>query len=276
MTALFTKNIKKQFMKRKFKPNFQRKDPKEYVCYQCNKKGHFAKNCPNGSGEERQENKVSQENTFSRNKFQKKQALVATWGSDSEEDPETPHSLQDRCLMERSNAGSATSKVASNDLSNSLNDLSKNQLIKIIKELGKENGELQGRITEYEDEVSCFTTENAHWSKKVENLELALTEAKRTNAENKNLHAKSSKICASCKGKSFVNELENRSFWSMLEKIISKLDDLTDSIDDKTVNQTVFVKPRYGLGYYDPSEFDTEEQAEHEKIRVELVEKMRA
>src|ERR1044071_6504815 len=59
----------------------------------------------------------------------------------------------------------------------------------------------------------------------------------------------------------------------MLEKIISKLDDLTDSIDDNTVNQTVFVKPRYGLGYYGPSEFDTEEQAEHEKIRVELAEK---
>ena len=59
----------------------------------------------------------------------------------------------------------------------------------------------------------------------------------------------------------------------MLEKIISKLDDLTDSIDDKTVNQTVFVKPRYGLGYYGPFEFDTEEQAEHKKIRVELAEK---
>src|ERR1044071_8451817 len=54
MTALFTKHIKKQFIKRKFKPNFQKKDLKEYVCYQCNKKGHFAKNCPNGSGEEKQ------------------------------------------------------------------------------------------------------------------------------------------------------------------------------------------------------------------------------
>ena len=56
----------------------------------------------------------------------------------------------------------------------------------------------------------------------------------------------------------------------MLENIISKLDDLSYSIDEKTVNQTVFVKPRYGLGYNGPSEFDSEEQAEHEKIRVEL------
>lgn len=69
MTALFTKHIKKQFIKRKFKPNFQKKDLKEYVCYQCNKKGHFAKNCPNGSEEEKQENEVSQKNMFSKNKF---------------------------------------------------------------------------------------------------------------------------------------------------------------------------------------------------------------
>ena len=120
--------------------------------------------------------------------------------------------------------------------------------------------------------MSCLINENVHWSKKVENLELAATESKRTRTiiENENLHAQSS---TSYKGKSSVNELENKSSWSMLEKIISKLDDLTDSIDDKTVNQTVFVKPQYSLGYYGPSEFDTKEQVEHEKIRVELAEK---
>src|ERR1044071_5428822 len=100
MTALFTKHIKKKFIKRKFKPNFQKKDLKDYVCYQCNKKGHFAKNCPNGSGEEKQENKVTQENTFSRNK--KKKALVAAWGSEFEEEPGSPKG--ERCLMARSNA----------------------------------------------------------------------------------------------------------------------------------------------------------------------------
>ena len=36
------------------------------------------------------------------------------------------------------------------------------------------------------------------------------------------------------------------------------------------MNQTVFVKPRYGLGYNGPSEFDSEEQAENKKYRVEL------
>src|ERR1044071_6149115 len=104
--------------------------------------------------------------------------------------------------------------------------------------------------------MSCLTTENAHWSKKVENLELALTESKRTIAENENLHVEFSKICASCKGKSSVNELENKSSWNMLENIISKLDDLSYSIDEKTGNQTVFVKPRYGLGYNGLSELD--------------------
>lgn len=84
-------------------------------------------------------------------------------------------------------------------------------MIKIIKELGRENGELQERLIEYEEEVSCLTTKNAHWSKKVENLELALTESKRTIAENENLHAESSKFCASCKDKSSANELENKS-----------------------------------------------------------------
>ena len=177
----------------------------------------------------------------------------------------SPNSLGDRCLMARSSAGSTTSEVPSNDLSSSLNDLSKNPLIKIIKEPRKENRELQERIIEYEEEVSCLTTENAHWSKKVENLELALTESKRTIAENEKLHAESSKICASCKGKSSVDKMECKSSWNMLENIISKLDDLSCSIDEKTVNQTVFVRPRYGLGYKGPSEFDFEEHAEHEK-----------
>ena len=112
MIALFTKHIKKQFIKRKFKPNFQKKDLKEYVFYQCNKKGHLAKNCPNGSGEEKKENKVSQENTFSRNKFQKKKALVAAWGSDSEEEPKVLEFSQERYLKANgSSAGSATSEV---------------------------------------------------------------------------------------------------------------------------------------------------------------------
>jgi len=45
---------------------------------------------------------------------------------------------------------------------------------------------------------------------------------------------------------------------------------LSYSIDEKTINHTMFVKPRYGLGYNGPSEFDSKEQAEHEKIHVEL------
>ena len=136
------------------------------MCYQCKEKGHIAKNCPNSSGEEKQENKTSQENTFSKNKFQKKKALVTAWGSDPEEGPDAFESSQGRCLMAgRSSAKSATSEVDSNELFNSLNDLNKDQLIRIIKEFGKENGELQERLTEYKDEFSCLTTENAHWSK---------------------------------------------------------------------------------------------------------------
>ena len=59
---------------------------------------------------------------------------------------------------------------------------------------------------------------------KVEDLELSLSDAKRTIVENEKLHVESSKICAKCKGKSSVDEIECKSSWNMLENIISKLD----------------------------------------------------
>ena len=57
MTALFTKHIKRQFVKRKFKPSLIKRDLKDYVCYSCKEKGHLARNFLNSSGEEKTEAK---------------------------------------------------------------------------------------------------------------------------------------------------------------------------------------------------------------------------
>ena len=57
---------------------------------------------------------------------------------------------------------------------------------------------------------------------------------------------------------------------------MEKLDYITQSINEKTVNQTVFVRQRYGLGYSENQNSEGTCYSEIEKVRRELIEKNKA
>ena len=192
-------------------------------------------------------------------------------------------------------------------------------MIKIIKKLGKETSSLQEKLEEYEDEISCLTTENSVWSRKLEETKKLLfssskkcdscTALEKELAQLKDSTSMSNVSHVSCDNcTALENELAHvKDFASMssvshvscdncimLEKelkhakncqssltpendllveIIDKLDVLTTSINEKTVNQTVFVKQRYGIGYPGKENSKDSCSAENEKLRRELVEK---
>ena len=58
-----------------------------------------------------------------------------------------------------------------------------------------------------------------------------------------------------------------------LQKILDKLDSIQDSINSKTVNQTVFFRQRHGLGFSEGSNSNELKASEAEKLRRELIEK---
>ena len=62
-------------------------------------------------------------------------------------------------------------------------------------------------------------------------------------------------ICPDCKGKAKVNESSLEV--TTLDQIMTKLDSIYDSIEAKSVPQTVFVKARPGLGYNESDENTT-------------------
>ena len=54
---------------------------------------------------------------------------------------------------------------------------------------------------------------------------------------------------------------------------MDKLDCIQDSINVKTVNQTVFFRQRHGLEFSEKSSSNVPESSEAEKLRRELIEK---
>ena len=54
---------------------------------------------------------------------------------------------------------------------------------------------------------------------------------------------------------------------------MDKLDCIQDSINAKTVNQTVFVRQRHGLGFSEEGNSNVLDSSEAEKLRRELIEK---
>ena len=63
-TAFFTKAFKQIFNKGKLQGNAPRRELKDVVCFNCNEKGHFARNCTKSKTEKSAE---------------KQKALVAAW-----------------------------------------------------------------------------------------------------------------------------------------------------------------------------------------------------
>ena len=285
MTVLFTKHIKRQFTKRRFKPSFVKKDPKDMTCFSCNQKGHMARNCPNASDDEKAEGREHKESKFSRNKFdKKKKALVAAWGSGSESEGDADGNTQShgRCLMAKettsespkgTSSESSPEVVIGSKLLKKLHASDKQTLINIITEYVETTESQLVKIEDFEDTISCMVEENILWANKVERLETELVEAKNSLKETEDIHAQCSKLCTSCKGKSILEDFEPQSTQNMLDNILCKIDDLTFAINDKTVNQTVFVRPRYGLGYRGPVEEESEEQVEFNKIRDEMAQR---
>jgi len=111
------------------------------------------------------------------------------------------------------------------------------------------------------------------WADKVKKLEHELAMTKEALKETEDNNAQSSKLCTSCKGKSIFEDSESKFSQNMLDNILTKIEDLTDAINDKTVNQTVFVRPRHGLGYRGPIDEESEEQVEFNKIRDEMAQR---
>ena len=253
MTALFAKHIKRNFNKGKFRKSFQKKDVKDYSCFNCNEKGHLAKSCPKASSSPKNEGQ-----------HYKKKALIAAWGDESDEELDLNKFQEGACLMAiGDNADSDNSEVSLDDFLSSLSDCSHKQLIKVIKILGKENSTLQEKLTDNEDLFACITAENQVWSKKFEESEKELLHVKDTLAEYELLHAKAFKeLWGDAKLESIMSNLpinanlpESAHFdpeeyaQVSLQKIMDKLDCIQDSINAKTINQTVFLGKGMALDF---------------------------
>ena len=124
-----------------------------------------------------------------------------------------------------------------------------------------------------------MNVENSVWYKKLVVSENALKETRNQLALAKSMHDNSSRICDKCASGSSGNvnviSPENMSQVS-LQAIMEKLGCITQSINEKTVNQTVFVKQRYGLGYSENQDSEGTCSFKSEKVRRELAEKNEA
>ena len=135
-----------------------------------------------------------------------------------------------------------------------LNLLKKADLILMVNGLIDDNNILNGQVDELEKENSDLLSESKALSEK--------------------LHAKKVTpvitLCKNFKGKDTKTTSDNM-MTTKLDLILDKLDTLTKSINEKTVNQTVFVKARPGLGYEDGPNTVT---SASDKLAKELTEKI--
>ena len=166
-------------------------------------------------------------------------------------------------------ASSEGSEVSSSNIFEALRSCEQDQLIKIIKRLSKENSTLQDKIDEQEEEISCLGTETSIWYKKLKESENALKETRNQLSLFESMYSNSSRMCDRCtsgsSGNVNVSSPESISQVS-LQAIMEKLDCISQSINEKTVNQTVFVRQRYGLGYSGNQDLEGTCSSETEKV----------
>src|SRR6185295_5117942 len=143
--------------------------------------------------------------------------------------------------------------------------LGKDDLITMIKGLLEDNELLEKQAMEYDEEVKDLRNESEDLSNRLADKEKALKRAMETTLV--------TKACEGCKGKQpTVASVSNESPTDSkhyFELLLSKITYLTDLIDEKTVNQTVFVKERFGLGY-NPDGDNAEGNEPHVKLNQEL------
>ena len=126
------------------------KNAKDVICYHCQRKGHFARNCfKKNAGEAPTPAK------------EKKEAMIAAWG-ESDSDGECSFPSKDICLMVA--GGSSDGEVTDFELDSILHSRTKEQLIKAIKSLEEENGNLNLLLEEKNETIPNLVDDNKLWA----------------------------------------------------------------------------------------------------------------
>ena len=221
------------------------RDLSTYVCYNCQQKGHLAKTCTNPKVEPAAENK----------------ALFSSWGEDNDES-DLCENLRGICFMAHEETLQQVNTPA--EFFSHLHVLKKEDLIDMIKELMEDNSVVEKESTEYATEIRELRSENLDLSTRLADKEQNLQKLKGMILKTKS--------CEGCKGKQpqgTVSSNFQATTESSLAMIMDKLEKLATSIDEKTVNQTVFVKARPGLGFSE----DASTLSPQDKLNMELTEK---
>jgi hypothetical protein len=202
--AMMTKMVRKFLKSKNSKQGTTpNKDYRDYTCYNCQEKGHLAKTCTKPKVDPPASNT--------------KRAFVTTWG-DSDEDSEDP---KGKCLMTKPDEESEEAVEVS---SIKLNILPKADLIIMVNGLIDDNNVLTGHLEDLEKENSDLLDESKELSKRLHAKEVAPITAN----------------CSQCKGKHIKSTSDNMTN-SKIDLILDKLSILIKSINEKTVNQTVFL-----------------------------------
>ena len=148
---LISKAMKRLWTRNKAspKPSKSGRDMKEVVCYHCQGKGHYAKQCPKKRTEEGSK------------------SMVATW--DVSNDEEDSSQSDDVCLMAKESISS--SEVNDSDFSSLLAKKTREQLVSIIEKLGTQVTELNEKLEEKDETIANLIDDNKVWSDKAIELE---------------------------------------------------------------------------------------------------------
>src|ERR1044071_7545151 len=248
--ALMTKVVKKFFKNKNSRlASTSKRELKDYTCYNCQEKGYIAKKCTNPKVEQPE-----------------KKALVssAAWGDD--DDTSTFHEgFKGLCLMAKPEDTTDIQVAPTSSFLQKLAILGKDDLIIMIKGLLEDNEFLEKQATEYDTEVKDLRDECEDLSNRLAEKGKALKRAIETTLV--------TKACEGCKGKqpsiASVSDESPINSKHSLDLILTKITNLTELIDKKMVNQTVFVKEKIGLGY-NPDGSQAKGNLSHEKLNQEL------
>ena len=141
-------------------------DPKDYQCYYCKEKGHFARNCPKKEEEEAGESKEAAvvEPT-------KPRALMAAWEDEVSGDEAGADAVPDNlCLMGKPYQ-EEDDEVSEELFLAKVTTLDQKGCVKLIMKLRKEREDLIKNLDEKEDLISIMTEENNEWGRKFDELE---------------------------------------------------------------------------------------------------------
>ena len=246
-----------------------KRDLKTVTCYNCQGKGHFAKDCKKEKVErppkdDKQEAKIAKE---------EKRAFFTAWGdSDTDSEESEPD-----CLMANADASSDDEddcEVKVTDLKPEL--IEHDDLVSLANCLIEENSTCNEHLENLEAETKELKTEIHFLKRSLADAEQMVKVAKNEAVEYVK-HAKiNSSSCLNCKGKtraddSVVNsKLDN----SLLDVIVNKLDYISSTIDARTVPQIVFVRARPGLGFNEDDTESNESSESQNKLVKELTEKI--